>query len=72
MSFRQPCLAGDSPDDAGGTCRAVYLVHIRDAIYVLHTFQKKSVSGIATVQRDVSLIRRRLKLARKVSDEMGD
>ena len=35
-------------------------------------FQKKSGSGIATVQRDVNLIRQRLKLAHKVSEERGD
>ncbi len=40
--------------------RAVYRVRFRDAIYVLHAFQKKSTRGIATPQKDVELIRRRL------------
>lgn len=46
-------------DDAG-TYRAVYTVRFGDAIYVLHVFQKKSKSGIATPQKDIDLIRSRL------------
>jgi phage-related protein len=44
----------------GDTWRTVYTVRFVDAIYVLHAFQKKSKSGIATPQRDIELIRRRL------------
>jgi phage-related protein len=40
--------------------RAVYTAHFEDAIYVLHVFQKKSKSGIATPKHDIELIRRRL------------
>ena len=47
----------------GGTYRAVYTVKIGDAIYVLHCFQKKSKSGIATPKQDMELIRERLKEA---------
>ena len=43
--------------------RAVYTVVIADAIYVLHCFQKKSTSGIATSRRDIDLIKQRLKEA---------
>ena len=35
-------------DDAGGTYRAVYTVKSAEAVFVLHCFQKKSKSGIAT------------------------
>lgn len=45
---------------AGDTWRAVYTVRFTDAIYVLHAFQKKSKSGIATPKNDVQLIHRRL------------
>jgi phage-related protein len=38
-------------DHQGGTYRAVYTVRFRDAIYVLHVFQKKSPSGIRTTKR---------------------
>lgn len=41
--------------------RAVYTVRIGDAVHVLHAFQKKSKSGIATPQPDVELIEKRLK-----------
>jgi len=46
-------------DDAG-TYRAVYTVRFGGAIYVLHAFQKKSKSGIATPRKDIDLIRSRL------------
>jgi phage-related protein len=36
-------------------------VQIGEAIHVLHAFQKKSKSGIATPQPDVMLIEKRLK-----------
>ena len=45
----------------GDTFRAVYTVRIGDAVHVLHAFQKKSKSGIATPQPDVELIEKRLK-----------
>jgi phage-related protein len=40
--------------------RAVYTVQFEDAVYVLHVFQKKSKSGIATPRHEIELIRRRL------------
>ena len=46
------------------TFRAVYVVRLERAIYVLHCFQKKSPSGIRTAKTDVNLIERRLKAAR--------
>jgi len=40
--------------------RAVYTVQFENAVYVLHVFQKKSKSGIATPRHEVELIGRRL------------
>jgi phage-related protein len=54
-------------DDPGGTYRAVYVTQIGAAIYVLHAFQKKATSGIATPRRELELIRQRLQLARKLA-----
>ena len=54
-------------DDAGGTYRAVYVAQFGEAVYVLHAFQKKSTSGIATPQRELDLIAQRLQLARKLA-----
>jgi phage-related protein len=54
-------------DDPGGTYRAVYVTQLGDAIYVLHAFQKKAKSGIATPRRELDLIRQRLLLARKLA-----
>jgi len=50
-------------DDVGGTYRAVYTVRLADAVYVLHTFQKKSRQGIKTAKHDTDLIRDRLRRA---------
>jgi phage-related protein len=48
-------------DHRGDTFRAVYTVRVGSAVHVLHAFQKKSTSGIATPQPDVNLIEKRLK-----------
>jgi phage-related protein len=53
-------------DDAGGTYRAVYTVSYASAVYVLHVFQKKSKRGKQTSQRDIDLIRERLKRAGEI------
>ena len=46
-----------------GTFRAVYTVKFSNAMYVLHCFQKKSTSGIATPKPDIDMIHERLKVA---------
>jgi phage-related protein len=48
-------------DHRGDTFRAVYTVRLGDAVHVLHAFQKKSKSGIATPRPDVELIEKRMK-----------
>ena len=53
-------------DFDGDTYRAVYTVKFAEAIYVLHAFQKKSKSGVATPRRDLDLIRERLRLAKEL------
>src|SRR5215213_9632663 len=42
---------------------AVYTVRFAEAVYVLHAFQKKSTSGIATPKHELDLIRARLREA---------
>lgn len=51
---------------AGDAYRAVYTVRFEDAVYVLHVFQKKSVSGIATPLRHLDLIKQRLREAMRI------
>jgi phage-related protein len=53
-------------DDARGTYRAAYTVSYSSAVYVLHVFQKKSKRGKQTSQRDIDLIRERLKRASEI------
>ena len=56
-------------DYKSDTYRVVYAVQIGEAIYVLHAFQKKSTRGIKTPQREINLIRQRLKMAQEMENE---
>ena len=46
-------------DYVSDTYRLVYAVQIGKRLYVLHAFQKKSKTGIATPQKDIDLIAKR-------------
>ena len=59
-------------DDSGGTYRAVYTVKFKDAVFVLHCFQKKSKQGVATPKEDLDIIRARLKVAEMLVKEWRD
>lgn len=45
------------------TYRSVYVIRFEEAVYVLHAFQKKSNTGIATPKHEIELIKQRLKAA---------
>lgn len=57
-------------DDSSGTYRAVYTVKFEQAVFVLHCFQKKSKSGIATPKADMDIIHSRLKVAAVLAKEL--
>jgi len=59
-------------DRRGDTYRAVYTVQFAVRVFVLHVFQKKSKSGIATPKPDLDLIRNRLKVAARRAKELED
>jgi phage-related protein len=50
-------------DHRGDTFRAVYTVKLAGRIYVLHAFQKKSKTGIATPKSEIDMVKQRLKRA---------
>ena len=52
-------------DFDGDAYRAVYTVRFKQAVYVLHAFQKKSHTGRKTPLSDVRLVEKRLKVARE-------
>ena len=53
-------------DEFGGnTYRVAYTVRFAGVVYVLHAFQKKSRSGIATPKPELELIKRRLARAKE-------
>lgn len=49
--------------------RAVYVLSLQDAVYVVHCFQKKSKQGIKTPQEEVELIKQRLSYLRSTIDK---
>lgn len=57
-------------DGVGGTYRAVYTVKFEEAVFVLHCFQKKSKSGIATPKQEMDLVRARLQSAQQWIEEL--
>lgn len=60
----------DAIDDFhGNTWRAVYTIRLKNAVYVLHFSQKKSVSGKATPKPEIDLIHKRLKAAQRHAQE---
>jgi phage-related protein len=50
-------------DFDGNAYRAIYTVRFRDIVYVLHVFQKKAKSGMATPKAEIEVVKRRLKAA---------
>ncbi len=57
-------------DYRGDAFRAVYTVRFARRLFVLHAFQKKSKTGHATPQRDMDLIRQRLREAEEIAREI--
>ncbi len=51
----------------GDTFRSVYTLRFADRVFVLHAFQKKSKSGIATPKPEIELIKQRLKQAIEIA-----
>jgi phage-related protein len=45
----------------GDAFRVVYAVQVANEIWVVHAFQKKSTHGIKTPQREIDLVKDRLK-----------
>ena len=51
-------------NDPSGTYRVIDTVEIKDFVFVLHAFQKKSKSGIATPKQEIELLKNRIKEAK--------
>lgn len=56
-------------DYKGDTYRAVYTVKLKDTVYVLHCFQKKSKKGIGTPKETIDLIKKRFKTALEMHED---
>ena len=57
-------------DHRGDTFRAVYTLRYAGAVYVLHAFQKKSKSGRATPRQEIDLIKKRMREAEQLAQEI--
>jgi len=53
-------------NDKSGTYRVIYTIEMEDFVFVLHAFQKKSKSGIATPKKELDLLKNRLKEAKVI------
>lgn len=51
--------------DEWGTYRTMYTIQFKEAVIVLHAFQKKSTSGIKTPKHEIDLVDHRLKAAQE-------
>ena len=47
-------------NDPSGTYRVIYTLEMANYVFVLHAFQKKSKSGIATPKQEMELLKKRL------------
>lgn len=59
-------------NDANGTYRLIYTVEIEEHVFVLHAFQKKSKSGIATPKQELDMIKNRLKEAKTLHKKLKE
>lgn len=51
-------------NDSSGTYRVIYTLEIESYVFVLHAFQKKSKSGLATPKQEIELLKKRLQDAK--------
>jgi phage-related protein len=63
IGFDGACVLEVVANVEGDTCRASYIVRFGVAVYVLHVFQKKFKSAIATSKQEMDLVRTRLRAA---------
>lgn len=53
----------------GDAWRVIYAVQLGDDLWVVHAFQKKSKSGIATPAHEIDVVRERLKRLKEMLNE---
>lgn len=58
-------------NDGSGTYRMIYTIEMKGCVFILHAFQKKSKSGIATPKQELDLLNARLKEAKALYKSMN-
>jgi phage-related protein len=56
---------------SGGTYRMIYTIRFPSVVFVLHAFQKKSKSGIATPKFEMDIVQQRLRDAEEWMKGVG-
>jgi phage-related protein len=51
----------------GDAFRVVYALQVGADVWVIHAFQKKAKSGIATSRQEIDIVRERLRRLREIS-----
>jgi phage-related protein len=59
-------------NDPNGTYRVIYTVEMKGFVFVLHAFQKKSKSGMATPKHELELLKQRIKEAKALYKKMQE
>lgn len=59
-------------NDTSGTYRLIYTVEMADYVFVLHAFQKKSKSGIATPKKELEMVKNRLREAKALYKQLKE
>lgn len=52
--------------ERGDAFRIIYALQLHSDIWVIHAFQKKSVSGIATPKHEIDVVRDRIKRLKEI------
>jgi phage-related protein len=47
--------------ERGDAYRVIYALQLNDDVWVVHAFQKKSTSGIATPKHEIDVVKERIK-----------
>ncbi len=59
-------------NDRSGTYRVIYTVETDEFVFILHAFQKKSKTGIATPKQEIELLKNRLKEAKSFYKSLNE
>lgn len=66
------CIAEIKESGPNGTYRIIYSIEMKGFLFVLHAFQKKSKTGIATPKQELELLKNRITEAKALYAKLQD